>query len=144
MIVPVLLGPLLSTSAVRHSKVLQRIVGVLVWAADTKCDAPFERRWIHHRVERCRHRISEPRECIDAVDIRDEHQLVVSERQVMAAIIEDVERDLSRRRGIDIHVPVTGDDGAGNRGAVTIERTARNRPMVGLCGPRRTRCDEED
>jgi hypothetical protein len=30
---------------------------------------------------------------------------------VMAAIIEDGERDLSRRRGIDIHVPRTGDDG---------------------------------
>ena len=37
----------------------------------------------------------------------------------MAAIIEDVERDLSRRRRIDIHVPDTGDYGTGNRGGVT-------------------------
>ena len=111
MIVPVLLGPLLCTSGVRHSKERQRVVGVLVWAADTKFDVPSERRWIHRGVERRRHGIPEPRECIDAVDIRDEHQLVVPERQVMAAIIEDGERDLSRRRGIDIHVPRTGDDG---------------------------------
>jgi hypothetical protein len=109
MIVPVLLARLLSTSAIRHSKERQRVVGVLVWAADTEFDVPSERRWIHRRVERCRHGISEPRECIDAVDIRDEHQRVVPERQVVAAVIEDVERDLSRCVGsiITFHVPVT-------------------------------------
>ena len=122
-------------------KNVSEFVGVLVWAADTEFDVPSECRWIYRRVERRRHGISEPRERIDAVDIGDEHQRVVPERQVVAAVIEDVERDLSRRRRIDIYVPRTGDDGAGNRVAVTVERSARNRPMVGLCacGLRRTR-----
>jgi hypothetical protein len=85
MIAPVLLGPLLSTYAVRHSKERQRVAGVLVWATDTEFDVPRERRWIDRRVERHCHGSSEPRECIDAVDVRDQHQRVVPERQVMAA-----------------------------------------------------------
>ena len=38
-----------------------------------------------------------------------------TERQVMAAIVEDVERDLGRRRGIDVHVPIAGDREEGER-----------------------------
>src|SRR6476660_3086503 len=122
-------------SAVRHSQVRHRVVGVLAWAAHTEFDVPAELCWIPRRINRRRRGISEPRESIDAVEVRDQHQPVVPERPVMAAIIEDVERDLSRRRRIDIHVPLTGDDGAGNRIGVTGERTARNRSMVVLCGP---------
>ena len=51
----------------------------------------------------------------------------------MAAIVEDVERDLGRRRGIDVHVPIAGDREEGNGIAVTVERAARKRAMVRLC-----------
>ena len=47
----------------------------------------------------------------------------------MAAIVEDVERDLSRRRGINAHVPIAGDREDGNGIAVTVERAARKRAM---------------
>ena len=51
----------------------------------------------------------------------------------MAAIVEDVERDLGRRRGIDVHVPIAGDREEGNGIAVTVERAARKRAMVRPC-----------
>ena len=128
------LEPPLSTSAVRQSEVLQRVVGMLGRAAAAEIDAPGERRRSCIRVERRRRGVSEPREHVDAAGERDQHQRVVPERQVMAAIVEDVERDLGRRLGIDVHVPIAGDDGARSRSAVTKERAARKRTMVRLCG----------
>ena len=127
-------------SAVRHSKVRQRVVGVLVWAADAELDVPGERRRIRRRIERCRRGVSKAREYVDTVDERHLHQSVVPERQVVAAVIEYVERNLSRRLGIDDDVPLTGDDGTVNRSAVTQERTTRKRAMIRLrrVGLRRT------
>jgi len=52
----------------------------------------------------------------------------------MPAIVEDVERDLGRRRGIDAHVPVAGDREDGNGIAAAEESAARKRAMVRLCG----------
>jgi len=134
------LEPPLSTSAVRQSEVLQRVVGMLGRAAAAEIDVPGERRRSCIRVERRRRGVSEPREHVDAVDVRDQHQRVVPERQVMAAIVEDVERDQGWRPA-DVHVPIAGDDGAGNLIAATVERAARKRAMVRLCarGLRRTR-----
>lgn len=57
----------------------------------------------------------------------------------MAAIVENVERDLGRRSGIDVHVPIAGDREEGNGIAVTVERAARKRAMVRLCGRGRRR-----
>ena len=110
-------------------------------ASTAEFDGPGERRRSCIRIERRRRCISEAREHVDAARRRDQHQRVVPERQVMAAIVEDVERDLGRCLGIDVHVPIAGDREDGNGIAVTVERTARNRPMVVLCalGPRRTR-----
>ena len=51
----------------------------------------------------------------------------------MAAVVEDVEIDLSRRHGIDVHVPIAGDRGAGNRSHVTQELAARQRTVLSLC-----------
>ncbi len=63
---------------------------------------PGELRWIHGRINRRRRDILRtPRTCIDAVEVRDQHQPVVPARQVLAAVIEDVERDLSQRCRID-------------------------------------------
>jgi hypothetical protein len=124
-----------------ESEVRQRVVGMLGRAAAAEFGVPGERRRIHPRVERRRHGVAEPREHIDAVDVRDQHQRIVPERQVMAAIVEDVERDLGRRRGIDAHGPISGDREEGNGIAVTVARTTRKRAMVRLCGRglRRTR-----
>ena len=110
-------------------------------AAAAEFDVPGERRRSHRRVERRRRAVSEPREHVDAAGRRDQHQRVVPERQVMAAIVEDVERDLGRRRGIDTHVPDAGDRENGNGIAAAEEGAAGKRAMVRLCarGLRRTR-----
>ena len=144
-----IIGSLLSTSAARHSEECQRVVGALGRAAVAEFDLPGESRWIHCRIERRRHGVSEPGEYVDAAAGRRrvQHQRVVPERQVLAAIVEDGERDLSRRLGIDDHVPRAGDYGGENgRIAVTQERAARKRAMVRLCGRgrRRTRRSHED
>jgi len=78
-------------------------------AAAAEFDVPGERRRSHTCVERRRRCVSEPREHVDAAGRRDQHQRVVPERQVMAAIVEDVERDLGRRRGsmLTFQLPVT-------------------------------------
>jgi len=108
-------------------------------AAAAEFDVPGERRRSHTCIERRRRCVSEPREHVDAAGRRDQHQRVVPERQVMAAIVEDVERDLGRRRGIDVHVPVAGDREDGNGIAVAEESATRKRAMVRLCVPGRRR-----
>ena len=63
----------------------------------------------------------------------------------MAAVVEDVERDLSRRMGVDIQIPIAGDSGAGNLIPVTKERAAGNRAVVRLCGlGRRRTCKDHN
>jgi hypothetical protein len=52
-------------------------------------------RRICRRIESRRRDVSKPREHVDAVDESHLHQPVVPERQMVAAIVEDVERDLS-------------------------------------------------
>ncbi len=94
------------------------------------------------RIKRHCHGVPKPREHVDAVREPDQHQRVVAERQVMAAVVEDVERDLSRRLGIDDHIPIPGDRGPGNRRAVTEELAARKRAMVRLSGRGRRRAGD--
>ncbi len=138
-----ILRPVLSTSAARCSEERQRVVGALGRAAVAEFDLPGEsghRSCI--RIERRRHGVSESREHVHAAAGRRrvQHQRVVPERQVLAAVVEDGGRDLSRRLGIDAHVPRAGDDGGENgRLAVTQERAARKRAMVRLCGRGRQR-----
>ena len=95
------------------------------------------------RIECCHREASERREHIDTVVVRDQHQRVVPERHVMATVDEDVEGELSRRLWVDDQVPRAGDSGPeiGRFFAVTVERAARKRAMVRLCGRcrRRTR-----
>ena len=59
---------------------------------------------------------------------------------MVAAVVEYVERNLSRRLGINVDVLRTGDDGTVNRSAVTQERTTPKRAMIRLrsLGLRRT------
>ena len=101
MIVPILLGPLLSASAVRHSEERQRVEGVLIRAATTEFDVPRESGRSHTRIESCRREASERREHIDVTVARDQYQRIVPERHVMQTVDEDVERKLSRRLWID-------------------------------------------
>ena len=110
-------------------------------AATAEFNVPGEHRRSLICIEyRCRC-VSKPGEHVDAAGVGDQHQRVVAERQVMVTIVEDVERDLRRRLGIDVHVPIAGDRLEGNRSAATVERAARKRAMVRLCGRglRRTR-----
>src|SRR4029077_14282399 len=142
MIVPILLGPLLSASAVRHSEERQRVEGVLIRAADAEFDVPRESGRSYTRIECCHREAAERREHIDAVGVRDQHQCVVPERHVMATVDEDVKGELSRRLWIDYQVPRASDSGPEiGFFAVTVERAPSKRAMVGLCalGPRRTR-----
>ena len=141
-----ILGPLLSTSAVRYSKKGQRVIGALGRAAVAEFDVPGKRRRSHRRIEPGGRDAPEPREHIDTVDVRDQYQRVVAPCQVLAAVVEDIERELSRRFGIDGQVPGAGDNGARNRSAVTKERAARKSAMVRLCGRsrQRTRGGHED
>jgi hypothetical protein len=142
MIVPILLGPLLSASAVRHSEERQRVEGVLIRAADAEFDVPRESGRSYTRIECCRREASERQEHIDAVVVRDQYQRIVPERHVMPTVDEDVERKLSRRLWIDYQVPRAGDSGRviGIWFAVTVERAASKRALVRLCsrGPQRT------
>jgi len=143
----VLLGPLLSTSAVRHSEERQRVERVLIRAADAEIDVPRKSGRSYTRIECCRREASERREHIDAVVVRDQYQRIVPERHVMPTVDEDVERKLSRRLWIDYQVPRAGDSGRViDWFAVTVERAVSKRAMVRLCrrGRRRTRGDEED
>jgi len=124
----------LPTSAGRHSEVGQRVVGALGRAAATELDVPGERCRSLSRIKRHCHGVPKPRERVDALREPDQHQRVVAERQVMTAVVEDVERDLSRRLGIDDHIPIPGDRGPGNRRAATLELAARKRAMERLSG----------
>jgi hypothetical protein len=141
-------GPLLPTSAVRHSEEGQRVEGVLIRAADAEFDVPGEPHGSYTRIECCRRETSERREHIDTVVVRNQHQLVVPERHVMATVHENVEGELSRRLWIDDEVPRAGDNGPEIRRffAVTVERAGSERAMVGLFGRgrRRTRRGHED
>ena len=121
-----ILGPRLSTSAVRHSRECQRVVRVLIRAADGEFDVPGERRRSHVRIECCNRDASESREHIDAVGVR-----------VVAAVVEDIKRELSRRCGVNDQVPRAGDNGTSNLSAATVERATRKRAMVRLCRRRR-------
>jgi len=108
---------------------------------------PGERRRSYTRIESCHREASERREHIDAVDVRDQHQCVVPERHVMATVDEDVKGELSRRLWIDDQVPRASDSGPEiGFFAVTVERAACKRAMVGLSGRgrRRTRRGHED
>jgi hypothetical protein len=138
----------LSTSAVRHTEECQRVKGVLIRAADAEFDVPGEPGWSYTRIECCDRETSERREHIHAVDVREQHQRVVPERHVMATVDEDVEGELSRRLWIDYQIPSTGDSGPEIRifFAVTVERAASERAMVGLSwrGRRRTHGGHED
>jgi hypothetical protein len=144
----VVLARLLSTSAVRHTEECQRVEGARGRAAVAEFDVPGERRGSLRRIERRRRETSERREHIDTVVVRDQHQRVVPERHVMATVDEDVEGELSRRLWIDDQVPRAGDSGPeiGRFFAVTVERAASQRAMVGLSGRgrRRTRRGHED
>jgi hypothetical protein len=144
----VILGPLLSASAVRHSEERQRVERVLIRAADAEFDVPGERRGSLRRIERRCREASERREHIDTLVVRDQHQRVVPERHVMPAVDEDVERKLSRRLWIDYQVPRAGDSGRviGIWFAVTVERAASKRARVRLCRrcPQRTCWTRED
>jgi hypothetical protein len=145
--VPILLGPLLSASAVRHSEERQRVEGVLIRAADAEFDVPRESGRSYTRIECCRREASERREHIDAVVVRDQYQRIVPERHVMPTVDEDVERKLSRRLWIDYQVPRAGDSGRViNWFAVTVERAASKRAIVRPCalGLRWTRQGHED
>ena len=87
------------------------------------------------RIECCRCEPSERREHIDTLVVRDQYQRVVPERHVMATVDEDIEGELSQRLWIDDQVPRAGDSGPEfGFFAVTLERAARKRAMIGLCG----------
>ena len=108
---------------------------------------PGERRGSLRRIERRRREASERREHIDTLVVRDQYQRVVPERHVMATVDEDIEGQLSQRLWIDDQVPRARDSGPEiGFFAVTVERAARKRAMVGLCGRsrRRTRRGHED
>ena len=133
---------MLPTSAVRHSEERQRIEGVLIRAADAEFDVPGEPGRSYTRIECCHREASERREHIDAVGEREQGQRVVPERHVMPTVDEDIEGELSQRLWIDDQVPRARDSGPEiGFFAVTVERAARKRAMVGLCGRgwRRTR-----
>ena len=53
---------------------------------------------------------------------------------MVAAVVEDVERDLSRRVGINVQIPNAGDNVSGNLIPVTEEGAAGNRAVVCFCG----------
>jgi hypothetical protein len=149
MIVPILLGPLLSASAVRHSEERQRVEGVLIRAADAEFDVPGEPHWSYARIERCSRETSERREHIDAIDVRDQYQRVVAERHVMAAVDEDIKCELRRRSWVDGQVPRAGNRVRGRikEFAITEKVAARKRAVVclrGLCSGGGTRLDDED
>ena len=127
-------APFLSTAAVCHSEERQRVEGVLIRAADAELDVPGEPGRSYTRIECCHREASECREHIDTLVVRDQYQRVVPERHVMATVDEDVEGQLSQRLWIDDQVPRARDSGP-EIGflAVTVERAASERAMVGLC-----------
>jgi hypothetical protein len=120
----------------------------LIRAADAEFDVPREPGRRYTRIECCRRETSERREYIDTVVVRNQRQRVVPERHVMATVDEDIEGELSQRLWIDDQVPRTCDSGPeiGSFFAVTIERAASDRAVVGLSGRgrRRTRRAHED
>ena len=124
----------LSTAAVCHSEERQRVEGVLIRAADAEVDVPGEPRRSYTCIESCRREASERREHIDTAVVRHQYQRVVPERHVMATVDEDIEGELSQRLWIDDQVPSAGDGGPEiGFFAVTVERAASERAMVGLC-----------
>ena len=131
-----ILGQLLSTSAVRQSEVRQRVVGTLGRAAAAEFGLVGEACRSLIGVEGGYDNPFESREDIDTVDERDELEVEVPECEMAPAIVEDSERELGWRFSIDDHLP-EATDGV-RRGheefAVTEKIAAGKRAMVRLCG----------
>ena len=60
----------LSTAAVCHSEERQRVVGILIRAADAELDVPGEARRSYSRIECCYRDASERQEHIDTAVVR--------------------------------------------------------------------------
>jgi|SRR5262245_57290604 len=95
---------------------------------------PGERCWSNTGIKCCSGDASKPGEHIDATNEGNKYQVIVTERQVVAAVIEDIEGELSGCLGIDVQVPSAGDSGTGNLVPVAEECAARNCAVVRFRG----------